>query len=316
MKANARFSQHRRRRAGRVFRHKRLRHHKKEIGATAPSVFSFIQNPDGMAAFVREVRSAADSRNIFVDLSGVTTMTPDAIAGLLATIHHCKLVGARVRGNSPADPRSAQMLNDSGFRAYVYNAPGARFQATMGKIERFKKSGEAFQDRYDQALAQSLIEVATLKLTGRPQSHGASFSVFGEAMLNTLNHAARSGEPHEPWWASVYYDSERQRACFTFLDQGVGIFRSHRLTVMLKILKGLQLLSPAELLERLFKGQIPSTTRLPGRGNGIPWMYDTCKAGRIRNLTILSNKAIGNAETDLYSVLSNSFDGTLLYWEI
>jgi hypothetical protein len=281
-----------------------------------PEVFSFIHNPEGMVAFFEEVYAVAESRNVIVDLSGVTTMTPDAIPGLLATIHHCRIGGARIRGNVPTDLKAQKMLNESGFREYVHSAPGTRRPSPMGHILKFTAGGETSHDRFDQMLANGLVEFATSKLTGIPKPHGPSFSVLGEAMLNTLNHAGKYGVSHEPWWASVYYDSERKRACFTFLDRGVGIFESHRLTTKLKFLTGLQVLSPAQILQRLVKGEIPSTTREPGRGNGIPGMYDHCKAERIRKLTILSNKAFGDLEAETYVVLPKSFAGTLLYWEI
>lgn len=269
-----------------------------------------------MVEFFREVYSLSDRKNVFVDLAGVKTMTPDAIAGLLATIHHCGLVGSRVRGNVPKEPTPQRMLNNSGFRNYVHSAPGAKIPPAMGQIVKFTKTGEAFQNRFDQRLANGLTEFAMLQLTGTAQPHRPSFSVFCEAMLNTFNHAGRSGVSHEPWWASVYYDSDRKCACFTFLDQGVGIFRSHRLTTKLNLLTFLRLLTPAELLRRLFRGEIPSTTGLPGRGNGIPGMYEHCKAGRIKKLTVLSNNAVGDVDADTYVVLSKSFNGTLLYWEI
>lgn len=282
----------------------------------SPEVFSFIHNPQGMVEFFEEVYALGESRNVVVDLSGVKTMTPDAIPGLLATIHHCAIVGSRVRGNFPKEPKPQKMLIESGFRNYVHSSPGAKNLPPMGHIMKFTESGETFQNRFDQHLAERLIEFATLKLTGTAQPHRPSFSIFCEAMLNTFNHAASEGVSHEPWWASTYYDSERNCSCFTFLDQGVGIFKSHRLTMRLNILSSLRVLDQGQLLQRLFRGEIPSTTGLPGRGNGIPGMYEHCKAGRIRRLTVLSNNAFGDGDAETYVVLPKSFPGTLLYWEI
>lgn len=268
-----------------------------------------------MVAFFNDVYRLAEDRNVYVDLTGVKVMTPDAIPGLLATIHHCRTVGSRIRGNVPREPKAQRMLEDSGFRDYVRSAPGHPRPIPMGRVVRFKQSHELFQNKFDQFLAKDLVEFATSKLTGTARPHGPSFSVFGEAMLNTFNHANKSVS-HEPWWASVYYDSERKRACFTFLDRGVGIFRSHRLTTQLKVMKALRLLSPPQILQRLVNGEIPSTTREPGRGNGIPGMYAHCKAGRIKRLTILSNKAFGDLESESYLELRRFFPGTLVYWEI
>jgi hypothetical protein len=281
-----------------------------------PAVFSLIRNADSMIEFFNEVRAVATRRNVYVDLSKVTVLTPDAIATLLATIHHCRIGGAQISGNVPLNVEAEQMLNDSGFRTYVRNSPTFQYVTPKGHIEKRTISGETFQNKFDQYLAERLIEFATSKLSGTRQPHRPSFSVFCEAMLNTFNHAAKSEHLHEPWWASVYFDSTRQRACFTFIDQGVGIFRSHRFTRRLNLLRSLYMLNPGEILKLLFHGEIPSTTRLPGRGNGIPGMCDHCKAGRIKQFMVITNRAIGNAETDTYGVLSHEFAGTLLYWEI
>lgn len=265
---------------------------------------------------MREVREMSDEQNVFVDLSRVQTLTPDAVAALLAMIQHCKIVGARISGNAPEDPRAREVLNNSGFRSHVSSAPGFRGAPSRGRIGKFAKSRETTSNHYSQDLALELIQFATLQLNGKAEYHGPSYSVFGEAMLNTLNHAARKGEPKEPWWASVYYDGERKRACFTFLDQGVGIFESHTLTTNLKFKSLVGLLNQGQLLEKIFNGEIPSSTRIPGRGNGIPEMYESCKAGRIRNLTVIANAACGEAETETYTMIPEPFEGTLLYWEI
>jgi hypothetical protein len=315
-KANARFAGHRRTRGTRALYRARTRRFKKDAEVSAPQTFSIIHNPGDTIAFLKEIQASAEKRNVFVDLSGVTTITPDAIAGLLAAIHRGRIGGARVSGNAPKDPTANQILDGSGFRTYVRSSPAFEYPVQKGKILKRQMSGETFQNRFDQNLAKELVAVATSKLTGAARSTGPSFSVLCEAMLNTWNHAAKSGEPPEPWWASVYVDSERDRACFTFIDQGVGIFESHRLTAKLTFLRSLRLLDRGQLLELIFKGQIPSTTRLPGRGNGIPGMYEHCKAQRIREFTIISNNVIGKGDTDTYEVLPTGFAGTLIYWEI
>jgi anti-anti-sigma regulatory factor len=316
VKANARFSGHRRDRAESAIGRPRVKQFRKDGRVEGPQVFSLIENPDDTIAFFRELEDLASTRNVYVDLSSVKTITPDAIAVLVAIIRRSQHHGARIRGNVPEETVAQQMLNDSGFRAYVTNSPGYRPPPAMGKILKRTATGEVSQNRFDQHLARTVIEFATEKITGVAQPHRPSFSVFCEAMLNTWNHAAGIRVSHEPWWASVYCDGKRRRASFTFVDLGVGIFRSHRLTMALKLLNTMRLLDHGQLLGRIFQGQIPSTTRLPGRGNGIPGMYEHCKAGRIRRFTVLANDAIGDGESDNYRQLSATFPGTLIYWEI
>lgn len=314
--ANARFLAHRKIRSKERNRRVRRRLPKATIRVLAPKVFSFISNPEGVIQFIQSVRETSVSSNVFVDLEHVHGMTPDAAAVLLAMVQHCRIVGVNMSGNAPLESESREILNNSGFRSHVRSAPGFRATAASGRIGKFAKSRETESNRYSQELALEMIQFATLQLTGTVQHNWPSYSVLGEAMLNTLNHAAKKGEPKEPWWASVYHDAKRRRACFTFLDQGVGIFKSHTLTANLKFKQLVGLLDPAQLLEKLLKGEIPSSTRIAGRGNGLPEMYESCKAGRIRNLRVIANQAYGDAELDRYFVLSSSFEGTFLYWEI
>jgi hypothetical protein len=272
-----------------------------------------VQNPNETILFLNEIRNIARSRNVFVDLSGVKVVSPDAIAALLATIHHSRIRPAVVEGNVPNDGVAARMVNNSGFRDHVHTPGGVRYESPVGKVRKRYGAGDVFQTRFDQMVAKELVEFGTEKLHGTPRPNGPSFNILCEAMLNTLNHASRwpgtSG-------ASIYYDDERRRACFTFIDHGVGIFRSYGLKRRLKIWVELNLLNDAQILRRLFEGTIRSSSGKPGRGNGIPRMYDHSKAQRVRNLTVVANKVKGEAEADRYDILNEPFPGTLLYWEI
>ncbi|HEY1218544.1 MAG: hypothetical protein ABSE42_02525 [Bryobacteraceae bacterium] len=313
--ARARFADYRRRRNAALARPAHPKKFHKTSRIEAPREFSLIQNPNEMIRFFKEIEGLAETRNVFVDMAGVSALTPDAIAGLLAAIHHGARTSAHFSGNVPKDGRLSDILNRSGFREYVTNREGAQFRSSFGKVRKHSGSRETMQTNFNQVVANDLVEFAVQAITGTPGPHGPSYSILGEAMLNTLNHASRGKDP-EPWWASVFFDAERRRSCFTFIDQGVGIFKSHRLTLSLKLLEGLSILDNAQILERLFHGDIPSTTKIPGRGNGIPFMYNHHKANRIKNFTVLANNAIGGAETESYRMLRESFNGTILYWEI
>lgn len=276
-----------------------------------------MRNPNEATAFLARIRQLASDRenNVFVDLSEVKVITPDAIAALLATIHRQNIRNSFISGNEPKDARPREVLNESGFRNYVRSTESGQ-RATLGKIQKQASSRNTFQSKFDQFVAQELVEFGSTKLTGSAREHGPSYGILGEAMLNTLNHASATSKK-EPWWASVYFDSERKRSCFTFVDQGVGIFRSSRLQDSLKILFGkLAIPTNAEILRRLFRGEIRSTTHVAGRGNGIPGIYAHAQAKRIREFAIIANNAIGGAESETYQTVSPPFEGTMLYWEV
>jgi hypothetical protein len=274
---------------------------------------SIIDNLEGTMQFFDNIKKAAHSQRVFVDLSQVTTITPEAITGLLATIH---IPRALISGNVPNDAKAAQMINSSGFREYVRSEKGYQSVDLHGRVHSAKGVREVSEIRFNQVRAESLALFAIKALGGPPPPPGPSYDIFCEGMLNTLTHARWKSGHRETWWASTYVDADGKRACFTFIDQGVGIFGSQRFWTRIQIDSLLGGLTKGDFLLRLLKGEIPSSTRFPGRGNGIPEMYDHCKAGRIQNLKILSGDALADAETDTYRRLPTSFVGTLLYWEV
>jgi hypothetical protein len=290
---------------------KRRRRFKDTVSVTAPDNFSLIHNPNGTIAFLDDVRVAGRKANVFVDLRGIKTLTSDAIAALLAVI---KLDEAppKISGNRPNDPRLREMLESSGFLEHVEGGTGAGARR-VGSIQRELSKGN---EKFDQFRAKEIIDFALKHFGSRKKTHQATYSVLGEAMLNTVYHASAPGYRREPWCASVFCDDERRRACFTFIDQGVGIFRSQKFRGLVRIFKNLGVLSHADVLKKMMDGQIRSRSGLRGRGNGIPGINRHCKAKRIRELRIIANQAMGNGETDVYTQLETPFPGTILYWEV
>lgn len=285
---------------------------KKTISITVPSTFSLIKNPDEMISFLDEVRTKRNRAHVFVNMRQVDVLTPDAIAALISLVSHTGDRGG-ISGNFPEDNDIAKILKRSGFYDHV-RTNASNFDQASGTILRTRS--ERQNVKFNQFIVQELISFSTKHFRGDAGTHPASYSVLAEAMLNTVYHATEEDHLKEKWWASVYCDDPRRRACFTFIDQGVGIFKSHKLTARLNIQTNLKLLSQAELLRRLMAGDIPSSSKIQGRGNGIPGMYRHCKANRIRELTIISNKAMGNAEHEKFTELKYPFDGTIIYWEV
>jgi hypothetical protein len=321
-KARKRFRSHREERRVLALRSTFGEPFRKTVRLEAPQVFSLIGNPDETIGFLNNIISTArHHKNVSVDLSAVETITPDAVAALLATIDWRNMGRAQVSGNVPRQEAAKEFLENSDFRRSVHSVGGYIRKRQMGKIIKSTSGRETINSRFHQEFAQQLIEFATSTLTANKRRfHPPSYSVLGEAMLNTFNHAAGPNESRRPWYASVYLDLARRRACFTFIDQGVGIFKSHdfaaRWRMRFKLGSLLSLPNNANLLQRLFHGEMPSRVKEPGRGNGIPGMYEHCVAKRIRNFSVIANDALGQAEIEQYRLLAKPFGGTILYWEV
>ena len=298
----------RRRRRANQWKPNPRRRPRKNVTVTAPARFSMVENPEEMSRFLKRLSRENDRRHhVFVDLSGISTLTSDGIAVLLARVKRGRS-GVTTGGNWPNDPKLKSMLTQSGFAQHVV-APGVDTSGDHGEIVK-RSSYKVMPD-----MAQSLIACVTRGLTGRKQRRQPVQSALLECMSNTHDHAAPASE-REGWWATAYYDENERKAFFTFVDLGVGIFRSRRVTLLQTVLKHLGAMRNVVLMEDILKGNVPSRTGFPFRGKGLPWIYKLSQMGHLRNLIVVSNDVFADVARDKYRSLDPPFGGTLLYWEI
>lgn len=276
------------------------------VTVTAPVLFSLFKNPDGAIAFLRDIQFWGGRSHLTFDLSGVTVMTADAVAALTATIR--AMPETIVRGNLPSDPAAADMLMQSGFFDYVTSTKPLP-TCTRGKI--VQKQSKKVEPR----VARDLIHTGTAAIHGVAKPHFSTYRVLIESMSNTHNHAAREYAGNQTWWATVYADHISGRACYTFLDIGVGIFRSMKVNPFRRLYRKLGARNNVALLKDILDGKVESRTRKNYRGKGLPAINRLLKEGKIHSLVIITNDVYANVSTGDFRVLPTEFAGTLLYWE-
>ncbi len=280
-------------------------------GLLVPSVFSIINNSEEMNDFLQTLRWYARTSHISLDLTDVTQITPEAIAALVATISQSSLPNTNVRGNMPSDLDAKRVLLDSGFFDHVKNTT----ELPKGRIGKIKEHNSTLVEA---ETAWELIECGTLQAFGarkRSPSTRAAYNTLIELMCNTHNHAAKKGEETKHWWATVYGDSARRMVCYSFVDVGVGIFKSVNLHWVRKAFRHLGLNDNSKLLLEILEGRVESSTGLSYRGNGLPTIYKKSQSGNIKALHIISNDVYADVSNGVYRTLNVSFPGTLFYWE-
>jgi hypothetical protein len=282
------------------------------VHVAAPETFSMKDNPEDTIRFLTSVASVGGNKRVFVDLARTTVITSDASAVLAATIEseRCQ---AKVFGNWPHAKAARQLLLDSGFRQRV------RTDLPPGDDEKGTIVGrKVYLDRIHTAVvpepARQLVEFAKDKL-GRESEDKPSYGILIDVMSNTFTHASAVMEGQVSWWATVYCDTERGKACYCFVDLGVGIFKSKSFQQRVRYVLRTGLSAKAERMRALLHRQIPSRTGLPYRGKGLPWIYESGLAGRIESLAIIANDIYARPLQDEYRALSRPFHGTFLYWE-
>ncbi|MGA7239848.1 MAG: hypothetical protein WBY44_29480 [Bryobacteraceae bacterium] len=278
----------------------------------APAILSLSDHPTECVNFFADLYSFHKRRNVFVDLSMVTKITPDAIAllvSLVLRIAHRQKVN--ISGNYPDDLAATEMIRASGFDHYLKSsAPStAKLKGAILKRDVVLESRQANpQD------ARRLIDFAAKDDRNIGRLRGAYENLL-ECMGNTRQHAAKT-EGTENWWASVFKDNNRGCDCFTFVDMGVGIFESVELNLRLKILSIFNL-GRIEVMQKLLAGEIPSSTGKHYRGKGLPSIRDSLMIHRaLSRLVLVTNDVYVDVEPNRFEKLSRPLNGLLLYWEV
>jgi hypothetical protein len=282
------------------------------LRVVAPFHYSFVENPEDAIRFVSRLHCPSKQRKLFVDLARAETITCDAISVLAATIES-DLCQPSVSGNWPEKERPRQIVLDSGFNQRV-RSYDPQPSADRGKIFRRDVYLNKVESTVATALAGDLVQFARLKL-GRSLADKPSYGVLIDVMDNTFTHASEVMAGQVSWWATVYCDIERKKACYCFVDLGVGIFKSKSFQQRIRYLPITLRGRPEERLKALVERRIPSRTGLPYRGKGLPWIYESGVAGRIESLVIIANDVYARPLRNEYRSLSNPFHGTFLYWE-
>jgi hypothetical protein len=270
-----------------------------------------VRNPEETIEFLWDFEQKARKCNISLDLRQISAITIETITALIAVVRRLRHI--QISGNLPSDPGCQTILVQSGFFEHVKRLQPLP-QADRGKMahkESKKVEGKS---------AQELIHRVTSVLHGNPRPCQPAYRALIECMSNTFDHAARTQFEIETWWATAYADPTNRLACFAFLDTGVGIFRSVKLSTIRRayeaVRQAIGLHDDCVILREMLRGEVESRTGLKYRGKGLPSMYNALNAGRLRTLIIVSNKVYANVGQNDFHLLEQEFRGTLLYWEV
>ena len=288
----------------------------------APSKMCFLADPEGMVKFIDKLASLEKSKTpVFVVMRRVKMLKLNAVAVLLSVMVRFKNSGIRFTGDFPRDTSSKKLLIESKFFDHLrmnkertedrpeYSFPGASI-FTHGQ-----KSVEA-------ALGAEIIDSVSQTVWGGRRRCPDLQRVFVELMLNTNNHASDGHSNAKHYWISVQHLKDEERVVFTFVDFGVGIFEHLRgKTITDKFFDVIAVwkkkeLSNIEVLQKIFDGELYTSTKQYYRGKGLPGVYNAYKDNGISKLALITNDVFYNSSNESYETLERSFSGTLITWEL
>lgn len=279
----------------------------------APPEFNFIDNTDSVLSYLKDAEKYfRQGRGVTFDKSNVTDLSSDAIALFIAFLSG---KNARFRGNAPTKEDLKELFEESGFYNYVKAPKRVKQKTNVAKNLLHKESHNTVTtDIAEDAVMRGLNHTGI-----NPKTTDPVYDTLIECMQNTNNHASLNKYGNCNWWLYVYNDPKEKITKYSFVDLGVGIFKSLVANGYLKkILKGISVLPNISLVEDLLDGKIQSRIEEDNeiRGKGIPQIVDYSKMSIFKRFFIIANDVKINVKTGEKWQLQHNMNGTFLYWEL
>lgn len=291
----------------------------------APENFTLIGNPELVIEFISKLKICFENKQrVFVVLQDVKKIDYDAIVVLLSIMVRFKSKKIDFNGDFPKDVNAKKILNQSGFLKNLYKqfSDEDRYEISQDTTNRIHT--HAWKN-VDSLLSAKLIEQASQTVWGEKRRCQGAQRALIELMLNTNNHATLGIEGDKHWWLSVNHQMKENKVTFSFVDYGVGVFRSlENKPEGNKFYKAIEKLGSifkfndnCELLRLIINGELhKSVTGEHYRGKGLPGINDALNRNSFSNLFIITNDVYADVTNGVYKKLKNNFNGTFLYWEL
>jgi hypothetical protein len=291
----------------------------------APQIFSFRNNPDRVIEFLNKVKDCFDKKQkIFIRLDAVTIIDYDAIVVLFSIMIRFKSQGIKFNGDFPENKQAKEILTQSGFFKNLYKQFKEEDRYSVQAENEHGIHTHAFKN-VDSELSAKIISQASRTIWGETRRCQGAQRTLLELMQNTNNHASFEKEGDKHWWLSVNHDKLNNKVSFSFVDYGVGVFRSLAnkqegskfYNAIEKMLDRFKYGNNAELLKLILNGELHRTvTGEHYRGKGLPGIREAMKRNQISNLFVISNNVFSNVASEEYRLLDTSFTGTFISWEL
>ena len=289
----------------------------------APSNFSFVNNAEEMCLFIQRIEYCLVKRRpVYIVMMGIEKIGYGALAVLLSIMVRFKSTGIDFNGNTPLNPECARVLIRSRFFDYLYKQFDPSDEYELSDENTIVTHARTV---VNPELAAKVIEEAGTTIWGEPRRSMGVYRVIEELMHNTHNHAAGFEGEEKFWWMTTEHNKSKRKVLFSFVDYGVGVFKSlegdaprskfkaFKERLVLWLSRG----SRENQLQRIFEGDLHLTvTGNAYRGKGLPGIYEAYQKGKIANLCFISNNVMFDGRHGTYTRLKNPFHGTYVYWEL
>lgn len=295
----------------------------KQIGA--PVNLSLLNNETDTLKFLQRLKDCYDQgKKVVVLLDKVNEITTDAILVLLSNMVHFKAAKIGFNGTVPQNKVVAAKLNASGFFKHLYGISMPDQDAySFKKMSNFIYTHG--QKTVESGVADDLVKYASKTVWGEARRCPGIQTTLVELMHNTHDHAGvYKGEKH--WWLSVEHDDKNHEVTFSFIDFGVGIFRSLAnkkpgeplYGALDYIIQHFPLITTeVDRLKLILEGKVRLTQfNEYYRGKGLRKIYLKNTNNKISDLAIISNYASYRASSNDYHSIKDEFMGTFISFKM
>jgi hypothetical protein len=295
---------------------------KNEFRIDAPIKCSILNNTDEFCKFISDIHFFYKARKpIFVNMKNVQEIDDDAILVMLSIMIEFKEKKIRYNGNYPENKEIADKFRNSQFFKYLDAKTLKDDQYELNSLDNQILTHA--NKNVNPILASTILDDATTFLWGKPKWCKGAYRTIIELMQNTNNHAELGHKGAKHWWLSISKNKDENKVYFSFVDYGIGIFKSLEkkkesswLKSAYNILKK-ELYSNHIILKKMLFGEISNTsTGEIYRGKGIPGIKEVLDRNGISSLYIITNDVYADVSNGDFSQLKNHINGTFVYWEL
>lgn len=279
----------------------------------APQNFSFISNTDEIVNFFNSIKEHVDNdQPVNIDVSKITTLSPDIIILLISILKDKKSIKVGIRGNAPENPKLRKVFIESGLYDFV-NSLGRKRVADNNKLWKHSTNNHVKGEIAGEAVA---ICRNLFKEHGINYDTDSIYNLLVEAMSNTINHADKE-KHHVNWWLYYFIDKDEKTIKYSIVDLGIGIFKSASFDTYRRFAK---IIVPGNglLVKPFLEGKIISSRESDNEisGKGVRQIINCANNPEFTKFSIITNDQIINVKEKNNQSLSNNFDGTFIHFEI
>ncbi len=283
------------------------------INLEAPPNFSFIDNSDEVIKYFNMVKDNVESdQPVRIDISKITNLSPDIIILQIAVLKDKKSMRVGINGNAPEDPKLRQIFKESGLYNFV-KSRGKKRVADNIKLWKHSTNKQVKGEIAGKAVAvcKSLFEQ-----NGINYDTDNIYNLLVEAMSNTINHADTK-KANINWWLYYFIDENEKTIKFSFIDLGIGIFKSASFDSYRR-LANIFIPGNSLLVKPFLEGKIISSRENDNEisGKGVKQIINCAENPEFTKFTIITNDQIINVKDKTNQSLSHNFDGTFIHFEV